>query len=111
MTEPDFAKKYFFPLFCPKRGQNGSKMGLLYFSEKSSLTFSVKWCQKMRLNVIKQLAKTACQNKLWFSRYGSKGGKVGGAVMVPGHKKFPNFFFAYFCELNNSEQEKEEKKF
>ena len=40
VTEHDFwIKKFLTPFFGSKRGQKGSKMGFLDFSEKSSLTF------------------------------------------------------------------------
>ena len=42
VTEPDFSKKYFDPLFWVKKG---SKMGFLGFCEKTALTFLLKCCK------------------------------------------------------------------
>ena len=42
VTEPDFSKKCFDPLFWVKKG---SKMGFLGFCEKTALTFLLKCCK------------------------------------------------------------------
>ena len=40
---------------------------------------------------------------------GQNGEKWAGQLWSPGTKIFEIFFFAFFCELNHSEQEKEKK--
>ena len=53
-------------------GQTGPKMRFLLIFSKTALTIFFIFCRMKVLMVWDISAKTACQKKFWFSRYGPK---------------------------------------